>query len=158
MKEYPKYKKVLFCTDFSETSDNAFDYAYGVAKRDEGELFILHVKSNAGGGRFVENLIDKETLETAHKEYMKHVEDEHREHYLNRVPGGTKCTVVSRSGREDEEILKFARKRGVDLIVTGRNGKTALGRLLVGSVSEKVLRHSTVPVFAIPHKEEARVH
>jgi len=41
--EYPKYKKVLFCTDFSENSDYAFEFAYGIAKRDEGLLYILHV-------------------------------------------------------------------------------------------------------------------
>jgi nucleotide-binding universal stress UspA family protein len=43
MIEYPKYKKVLFCTDFSENADYAFDFAYGIAKRDEGLLYILHI-------------------------------------------------------------------------------------------------------------------
>ena len=43
MIDYPKYKKVLFCTDFSKISDCAFDYAFGIAKRDEGMLYILHV-------------------------------------------------------------------------------------------------------------------
>jgi len=42
MIEYPHYKKVLFCTDFSENADYAFDFAYGIAKRDEGFLYILH--------------------------------------------------------------------------------------------------------------------
>ena len=40
MIEYLKYKKVLFCTDFSENSDYAFEFAYGIAKRDEGLLYI----------------------------------------------------------------------------------------------------------------------
>ena len=43
MIDYPKYKKVLFCTDFSKISDCAFDYAFGIAKRDEAVLYILHV-------------------------------------------------------------------------------------------------------------------
>jgi len=43
MIEYPKYKKVLFCTDFSENSDYAFEFAYGITKRDKGLLYILHV-------------------------------------------------------------------------------------------------------------------
>jgi len=37
MIEYPKYKKVLFCTDFSENADHAFEFAYGIAKRDEAK-------------------------------------------------------------------------------------------------------------------------
>ena len=41
--EYPKYKKVLFCTDFSENSDYAIEFAYGIARRDDGLLYILHV-------------------------------------------------------------------------------------------------------------------
>ena len=43
MIEYPQYKRVLFCTDFSDNSDRAFEYAYGIAKRDQGTLYILHV-------------------------------------------------------------------------------------------------------------------
>ena len=41
--EYPKYKKVLFYADFSENADHAFDFAYGIAKRDEGLLYFFHV-------------------------------------------------------------------------------------------------------------------
>ena len=40
MMEYPKYKKVLFCTDFSKNADYAFEFAYGIAKRDDGLLFL----------------------------------------------------------------------------------------------------------------------
>ena len=42
MMEYPKYKKVLFCTDFSENSDYAFDYAFGIAKEMRG-FFIFYM-------------------------------------------------------------------------------------------------------------------
>jgi hypothetical protein len=41
--KYPKYKKVLFCTDFSENAEYAFDFAYGIAKREEGLPYILHI-------------------------------------------------------------------------------------------------------------------
>jgi hypothetical protein len=41
--EYPLYKKVLFCTDFSKNADYSFEFSYGIARRDEGLLYILHV-------------------------------------------------------------------------------------------------------------------
>ena len=41
--KYPKYKKVIFCTDFSENSDCVFEFASDIAKRDNGLLYILHV-------------------------------------------------------------------------------------------------------------------
>ncbi|MBW1716060.1 MAG: universal stress protein [Deltaproteobacteria bacterium] len=43
MIEYPKYKKVLFCTDFSENADYAFEFACGIAKRDEGVLYMQRI-------------------------------------------------------------------------------------------------------------------
>ena len=54
MFEYPKYKKVLFCTDFSECADHAFWYAFGVAKRDEAFLHILHVNANMASQSYFE--------------------------------------------------------------------------------------------------------
>jgi len=55
-------------------------------------------------------------------------------------------------GVADEEIIKVARKR--DLIVMGSKGKTALDRILIGSVSEKVLHHAPCTVMIVREKEE----
>jgi len=69
MMEYPKYKKVLFCTDFSENADYAFDYAFGIAKRDGGLLYILHVIPHNPHQAFAENYINKEDLEKIQRAY-----------------------------------------------------------------------------------------
>ncbi|HUV52802.1 MAG TPA: universal stress protein [Dehalococcoidia bacterium] len=57
--QYPKYKKVLFCTDFSENSDFAFEFAYGIAKRDADLLFILHVIPENTNQIYVRDMLDK---------------------------------------------------------------------------------------------------
>jgi len=67
--EYPKYKKVLFCTDFSENSDYAFEFAYGIAKRDEGLLYILHVIPHNPQQTYVDTMIDSETFRRDTKEH-----------------------------------------------------------------------------------------
>ena len=67
MMQYPKYKKVVFCTDFSENADYAFEFAYGIAKRDEGLLYILYVLPENPHQAFAENYINKEDLEKIQK-------------------------------------------------------------------------------------------
>ena len=71
MKHYSRYKKILFCTDFSESSDRAFEYAYGVAKRDGSLLYILHVMEQHSGAKLAEVFLDSVTLEDARKKCEK---------------------------------------------------------------------------------------
>ena len=54
-------------------------------------------------------------------------------------------------GDEAEEIVHLAQEEGYDLIVIGTHGRTGLGRLLMGSVAEKVLRRAPCPVLTIKH-------
>jgi len=154
MMEYPKYKKVLFCTDFSENADYAFDFAYGIAKRDEGLLYILHIILENPYKAYAEVMITVEDLEKLQKAIEEDLDNKFREHYVERIKNGTEFEIVTISGREDEEILKFAKKENVDIIVMGTHGRTGIEHVLFGSVAERVLRHSPFPVFIIPCKKK----
>jgi FixJ family two-component response regulator/nucleotide-binding universal stress UspA family protein len=154
MIEYPKYKKVLFCTDFSENADYAFDFAYGIAKRDEGLLYILHVIPYDPHQSYAEKYIGNKNLEKLQKGIVEDLNNNYREHYLGKIKNGIPCEIVTRSGREDEEILTFAKQEHVDIIVMGTHGRTGIEHVFFGSVSEKVLRHSPFPVFVIPCKKK----
>ena len=152
--EYPTYKKILFCTDFSENSDYAFEFAFGIAKRDEGVLYILHVIPGNPQEAFVERLMPKDIVEEMHKVIEEDVSNKYQEHYVKRMEDGTKFELVTRSGKEHEEIIKFAKKEKVDLIVIGTHGSTGIEHVFFGSVAEKVIRHSSFPVFIIPSREK----
>jgi len=154
MIEYPKYKKVLFCTDFSENADYAFNFAYGIAKRDEGLLYILHVLPDNPHQAFAENYINKEDLEKIQKSIGEDLDNKYREHYVKKIGNKIKFEIVTKSGREDNEILKFAKKENIDIIVMGTHGRTGIEHVFFGSVAEKVLRHSPFPVFIIPCKKK----
>jgi len=154
MIEYPKYKKVLFCTDFSDNADYAFEFAYGIAKRDEGLLYILHVIPHNPNQDYAEGLVKKEILEKIRKTIEKDIDTKYREHYINKIENGIKFEIVTRSGREDDEILDFAKQEKVDIIVMGTHGKTGIARVYFGSVAEKVFRRSPFPVFTIPCKKK----
>ncbi len=154
MMEYPKYKKVLFCTDFSENADYAFDFAYGITKRDEGLLYILHVIPYNSNQAFAENYINKGDLEKIQKAIEEDVANNYKERYVKKIGNGIAYELVTKSGREGNEILTFAKKENVDIIVMGTHGRTGIEHVFFGSVAEKVLRHSPFPVFVIPCKKK----
>ena len=154
MIEYPKYKKVLFCTDFSENADYAFDFAYGIAKRDEGILYILHVIPYNPHQAYVESFITTEDLKKIQTAVEEDTANNYKERYEKEIEEGIPYEFVTKTGREDEEILTFAKQENVDIIVMGTHGRTGIEHVFFGSVSEKVLRHSPFPVFVIPCKKK----
>ena len=152
--EYPKYKKVLFCTDFSENADYAFEFAYGIAKRDEGLLYIFHVIPYNPNQAYAETFVSKKDLENIQKSIEEDLADNYKKHYVKKIDNGVRFEIVTRSGREDNEIIKFAKKENVDIIVMGTHGRTGIEHVFFGSVAEKVIRHSPFPVFIIPCKRK----
>lgn len=153
MIEYPKYKKVLFCTDFSKNSDCAFDYAFGVAKRDGGLLYILHVIPNIPNQYYAALYSNKENFNKIKVAIREDLAQKYNDQYLSQIRDKTKVKIVTKSGREDEEILKFVRKENMDIIVMSTHGRTGIKHVFLGSVAEKTIRHSPIPVFVIPCKE-----
>jgi nucleotide-binding universal stress UspA family protein len=153
MTKYPKYKKILFCTDFSENSDHAFEFAFGIAKRDEGLLYILHVIPVNPYQKYAEAYTTKENLGKIRKNIEEDVNNQYEEHYVKKIENGTKFRIVTKSGGEAEEIIKFSKHEKVDLIVMGTHGRTGIEHLFLGSVAEKVIQRSPSPVFIIPARK-----
>jgi nucleotide-binding universal stress UspA family protein len=154
MMEYPKYKKVLFCTDFSENSDYAFEFAFGIAKRDDGLLYILHVIPHIPNQEMLRSYVSGDILRNIQKDLVQELDDNYKEHYTKKIEDAVRFEVVTKSGREGEEILKFAKDEQVDIIVVGTHGRTGVEHVFFGSVAEKVLRHSPFPLFVIPCRKK----
>jgi nucleotide-binding universal stress UspA family protein len=154
MMEYPKYKKVLFCTDFSENSDYAFEFAFGIAKRDDGLLYILHVIPRIPNQEMLRTYVPVDTWVNIQKDLEEELDDSYKEHYTEKIEDAVRYKLVTKSGRENEEILKFAKDEKVDIIVVGTHGRTGVEHVFFGSVAEKVLRESPFPVFVIPCRKK----
>jgi nucleotide-binding universal stress UspA family protein len=154
MMEYPKYKKVLFCTDFSENSDYAFEFAYGIAKRDKGLLYILHVIPHSPNQERLTVYVSDDILRNIQKGLEQELDDNYKERYTKKIADAVRFEIITKSGREDEEILKFAKDEKVDIIVVGTHGRTGIEHVFFGSVAEKVLRRSPFPIFVIPCKKK----
>jgi nucleotide-binding universal stress UspA family protein len=139
------FKKVLFCTDFSENSHHAFSYALNLAKTYKGELLILHITPEP-----VDLYRPSEQLEDVVKKHQKKVVDEEvATHYVNEMKGFKKYRLLLREGVVFSEILKAADEERADVIVIGTNGRTGLDEMLMGSTAERVVRKSPVPVLTV---------
>jgi nucleotide-binding universal stress UspA family protein len=142
-----EFNSILFATDFSESSDHAFEYAFSVAKRFGARLIVLHIINELVDlrGFYVPHIsidkLEEEMAESAGK-MMKKFIDSHAQGY-DRV----ESVVVP--GIPYDEILKTADAESVDLIVLGTHGRTGLDHVLFGSTAEKVVRKSAVPVMTI---------
>jgi len=154
MMEYPKYKKVLFCTDFSENSDYAFEFAFGIAKRDDGLLYILHVIPRIPNQEMLKTYVPMDIWVNIQKDLEREMDDSYKEHYTEKIEDAVRYKLVTKSGRENEEILKFAKDEEVDIIVVGTHGRTGIDHVFFGSVAEKILRESPFPVFVIPCRKK----
>ncbi|MFP5042512.1 universal stress protein [Parasediminibacterium sp. JCM 36343] len=67
---------------------------------------------------------------------------------------GKEVELFIEDGSPYEAILKVAEHWGADLIVMGSHGRTGLAHLLMGSIADKVIRHSPIPILVIPTKDE----
>jgi nucleotide-binding universal stress UspA family protein len=124
---------ILHPTDFSERSDHAFRLAHSLA-RDRGAcLIVLHVMPVP--------LVEEK------RGYREEMAEE-----LSRIGSpDSKVRVEHRleEGDAATQILQVAQETGCDLIVMGTHGRTGLGRLLMGSVAEQVLRRASCPVLTV---------
>jgi nucleotide-binding universal stress UspA family protein len=138
----PPIRTILHPTDFSPSADYAFQMARALARTCNARLVVLHVAAPPP--------IVTPTGVVTQAKYQDY-KDELLQNLRQRTAGGEAVSVEHRVEEGDvvEEILRVARAVGADLIVLGTHGWTGLGRLLIGSVAEKVLRASPVPVITV---------
>ena len=77
------------------------------------------------------------------------VERDVAEFFRTHVPAEMNAIAVLRKGEPYREIIRFAEEENADLIILATHGRTGLSHMLMGSVAEKVVRHSSVPVLTV---------
>jgi nucleotide-binding universal stress UspA family protein len=140
--------KVLWPTDFSSSAEKALPYVTDLTQKYGAEIHVLYVIEDIAHheswyGEFDRTHVDK-LMEWADKSAKKRL-DQVCEKYLNSCPLYIKHVAV---GDPAQEILKLIDKEKVDLVVMASKG--AKGNFRFGSVAEKVLKNSPVPVTTIP--------
>jgi len=136
-------KKILVTTDLSPFSLAALEYAVSFGMLYTSKLYLLHVYEGKEGhhGKDAVGVHTEEDARAAVEEFVR----------MN-VPAQTRLTTAVRRGAPAEEIKRFAQEEGIDLIVMASHGRTGLRHMVLGSVAERVVRLSSVPVLTVkPH-------
>ncbi len=163
----PEIRRILFCTDLSETAANAFRYAVSLAKATGGEIHIMHAASefsheakfilkanieDAGGPdleTILKGRVDRTTAEVLGQvDAFWATADEGDIALKERI-----ASVDVSEGHPADAILARAKDVGCDLIVMGAHEK-GFAHAFLGSVSKTVLRNSKIPVLVVPLAEK----
>lgn len=144
------FQNVLFATDFSTAAANAIPYVKRIAKHYEANLFALHVHAPAV------NPMTQPGTSTIDTEAQFARDQWHRED-IARTFSGFHVEVLIEEGGVQDNLRAAIEKKNIDLVVLGTRGRTGLGKLLLGSVAEEILRTSPCPVFTVgPHADPTR--
>lgn len=143
------FKKIVFCTDFSDGANVAFKYALKAAVTNRAKLYILHVLPEPDAqfwrGYVVED--DKDLEAKARKDLHEKVSVE----YLSKIPEGVEVETVYPVGNAAHQILDFVKAREVSLVIMGRPRQRLLRSLLYGSIASVVARSVSCPILIVPN-------
>lgn len=143
------FKHILVPTDFGDPADHALDVAVALAKRLDAKLTMLHVCEQpvSAYAMYAQGLyFPMDSLEAAAATALEAATVRLQERY----PG---ADSQLRTGTALEQLLSTCDEIGADLIVMGTHGRRGVSRMLLGSVAEKTVRLSKVPVLTVPSKD-----
>lgn len=150
-------KKILCPVDLSVPSKRALQNGVHLARNLDAELTVLFVRQPWEGRNPLYSSFYTMPL-SAETESRKD-EDEALKEFIRSVDFyGTTWTLETRQGKAHEEIIRFARDQMSDLIAIGTVGKSSISRMLVGSVSAKVLSELPCSVITVKAEHAIRVH
>ena len=153
--------KVLIALDYDPTAQKVAEAGFSLAKSMEAKVVLLHVKVDLifysspeyypimGGGIGNVNIAslqlnDDVALKKASQDFL-----DRTKHHL----GDETIETLVKDGNVADAILKTSKDLKIDIIVIGSHSHRWLEDILMGSVTEKVLRHTTIPLFIIPTKK-----
>lgn len=145
-------KKIMIATDGSSPGRQATELGINLARLATAEVTAVYVVDMARltqlpGYVSVPGIKDSllELMGTEGQKATAEVEVMAKE-------AGVVCHKKVVGGNPADELLKISQELGADLLVMGSIGKSGLSKFLLGSVAEKVVRHSKVPVLLVPAK------
>ena len=133
-------KKILAPTDFSELSAEGVRYACHLAKDVGAQVIVLNVVILDES-----NVVGKGEIEAHEKRLNKFASE-----IVGRRAADLKIREIVVTGQAYAAIVDCAEKERADLIVMSTHGRSGLSRMLIGSVTDKLLRGATCPVLVVP--------
>lgn len=143
------YKKILIATDGSEHVKKAVAHAIELAKLSGAEfhaVYVMDIKTDYGPKSYLSTDISTEGIRSFLNQEgnaaIKYIEDLAKKEGIS-----TRKWLLE--GNPAEEIVRVAEEQSVDLIVMGTLGRSGIEKFLLGSVADKVIRSSRIPVLTV---------
>lgn len=144
-------KRILVPTDFSKHAEYALKVAAQIAKKNDGEIFLLHMlELPSAGNDALSRAHDIPELMFFKNAAVAKLDDLMNSSYLE----GVKISRIIQFEMAFEGIIKNGEAHNVDLIVIGSHGASGFQEMFIGSNTEKVVRNSNVPVLVIKREED----
>lgn len=140
------FERIMIATDGSKHSERAAEAGIELARLSGGAITIIYV---ADTGR-LSHLPEDMAIASIRSLLIREGED--ATNYVEEMAtrAGVASTKIVVEGNPGEELLKRSSESGVEVMVMGSVGRTGLDKFLLGSVAEKVVRNSRVPVLTVP--------
>jgi len=156
-------KKVLIAIDYNPTARHIAKKGYELAKSMNAQIILLHVVADYTYYSSLDyspimgfdSFSNLGILQTDTVTELQHAAQD----YLDKTKqylGGEDIQTIVKDGDSGQAIIDAAKELDVDVIVMGSHSRRGLEKILMGSVAEKVLRNSSLPLFIIPVVEDEK--
>jgi nucleotide-binding universal stress UspA family protein len=140
------FEKILVATDFSESSRSAWFAAINLAARCLARIEVLHVVT------YKQYVFDPVHYGVPDEKWQTRLKEEMETQYASQLYPNSRRTILF-SSSVPEAILDFAEREACNLIVVGTHDRKMLGKMLMGSVAQRVVRDSKVKVMVVKASE-----
>lgn len=140
------FKNIIVAYDGSENAKRALDVAIDLAKKYEAKLTIIEVVDTAILAGTGLSPIPAEIINEIYNKAKKDVDEAKEKAMKNGVRNVETVTV---EGDPAATILDYSGKIGADLIVTGSRGLSTIKRIILGSVSSRIVHEAKIPVLVV---------
>ena len=144
------YSKIMVCLDGSALADAALPHAQSLAFDEKAEIVLLRISVNpAAEFSFSDPSIADNLIQEMEAETLACMQSAR----LQLQKAGFRTSFLIRQGPIAETILQVAAEIGADVIVMSTHGRSGVKRWLLGSIAERVVRHSDIPVLLVRPKK-----
>ncbi len=140
-------QKILFPIDLTEKIDPLLPWVTTMVKKFDATLVVLFVTQDLAS--FTSFYMPHPNIKSMQEEAMKAAQQKMAEIRQGVFKDFPKVETLVVQGAPADKILEVAQKEGVDLIIMGTHGRKGLERAIFGSVCDKVVRNSKIPVLTI---------
>ena len=144
-------QKILFCTDFAEDANNAFDVAISMAKAfDLRTIYLLHTIPEPDAQywkTYIYELDDNVDQKAKHD-----VDQKIKKSYTSKLPANIELDVNFKVGKDYMSIIEFAEENDMDMLIIGKATRLKFQGSFLGDAIKHIYRKSHCPVLIVPQK------